>query len=186
MKSFSNIRKGDRRLTTIVRRAANNIRTWYKFNIRFPWVRYNGFVRVMPHVTFAKGMDIQIGNNVQFGPYCDITTDTHFGNNILLASSVSIVGRRDHTFEKPMKTIWDGERGHNGLTVIEDDVWIGTHSIIMSGVTVGKGSIVAAGSVVTKDVPPCMIVGGNPARVLKPRFISEHDIIKHREWLNGR
>ena len=110
MKSFSNIRKGDRRLTTIVRRAANNIRTWYKFNIRFPWVRYNGFVRVMPHVTFAKGMDIQIGNNVQFGPYCDITTDTHFGNNILLASSVSIVGRRDHTFEKPMKTIWDGER----------------------------------------------------------------------------
>ena len=139
----------------------------------------------MHDVSFAKGMDIQIGNNVQFGPYCDITTSVHFGNNILLAGSVSIVRRKDHTFDQPMKTIWDGERGDNGLTIIEDDVWIGARSVIMSGVIISKGSIVAAGSVVTKDVPPCMIVGGNPARVIKSRFELEEDMIKHQEWLSN-
>lgn len=52
---------------------------------------------------------------------------------------------------------------------IEDDVWIGGHSIILPGVTVGRGSIVAAGAVITKDVPPFTIVGGNPARIIKRR-----------------
>lgn len=51
--------------------------------------------------------------------------------------------------------------------VIEDDVWIGCHSIVLKGVTIGKGSIVAAGSVVTKDVPAYTMVGGNPAVVIK-------------------
>lgn len=140
----------------------------------------------MHDVSFAKGMDIQIGNNVQFGSYCDITTSTHFGNNILLAGSVSIVGRKDHMFDIPQKTIWEGKRGNNELTIIEDDVWVGTRSVIMSGVTIGRGSIVAAGSVVTKDVPACMIVGGNPAKVLKPRFSSEKDMKKHLLWLDGK
>jgi acetyltransferase-like isoleucine patch superfamily enzyme len=52
---------------------------------------------------------------------------------------------------------------------IEDDCWIAANSILMAGVTVGKGSIVAAGSVVTKDVPPFSIVAGNPAQVIKSR-----------------
>jgi len=51
--------------------------------------------------------------------------------------------------------------------VIGDDVWIGTRCLIFKGVTIGEGAIVAAASVVTKDVPPYTIVGGNPARVLK-------------------
>lgn len=57
-----------------------------------------------------------------------------------------------------------------GPVVIGDDVWIGFRSIILSGVTIGRGAVVAAGSVVTKDVPPYTIVGGNPARVIRPRF----------------
>ncbi|EMF49988.1 Acetyltransferase [Streptococcus parauberis KRS-02109] len=61
----------------------------------------------------------------------------------------------------------------NGNIIVEDDVWIGTNAIIMSGVTLGKGSIIAAGSVVTKSVPAYTIVGGIPAKVIKERFSEE-------------
>ena len=182
--SGNNVRIGDSIKYSNIRHIINNIRTWYKFHIKFPWVRYKGFVRVMHDVSFAKGVDIQIGNNVQFGPYCDITTPTCFGNNILLASRVSIVGRQDHTFDDPYKTIWEGKRGLNELTIIGDDVWIGVGSIIMSGVSIGKGSIVAAGSVVTKNIPPCEIWGGNPAHKLKSRFKNENDELNHIKYLN--
>ena len=57
-----------------------------------------------------------------------------------------------------------------GKTIIEDDVWIGINSLILSGIKIGQGAVIAAGSVVTKDVPPYAIVGGNPAHILKYRF----------------
>ncbi|WP_407066406.1 CatB-related O-acetyltransferase [Jannaschia seohaensis] len=59
---------------------------------------------------------------------------------------------------------------HKGDTVIGPDVWIGDHATIMPGVTIGAGAIVAAMSVVTRDVPPYAIVAGNPARVVRTRF----------------
>ncbi|SFT33126.1 transferase hexapeptide (six repeat-containing protein) [Chryseobacterium formosense] len=57
-----------------------------------------------------------------------------------------------------------------GKTTIEDDVWIGTDVIILSGLTIGKGSIIAAGAVVTKSFPPYSVIGGNPAKLIKKRF----------------
>lgn len=63
-----------------------------------------------------------------------------------------------------------------GDIVIKDDVWIGHRAIILSGVTVGQGAVIAAGAVVTKDVPPYAIVGGVPAKVIKYRF--ENEIIE--------
>lgn len=57
-----------------------------------------------------------------------------------------------------------------GPIIVKNDVWIGTRATIMSGVTIEQGSIVAAGSLVTRDVPPYAIVGGNPAKVIKYRF----------------
>ncbi len=57
-----------------------------------------------------------------------------------------------------------------GPITVKDDVWIGSNSIILSGVTIGQGAIIAAGSVITKDVAPYSIVGGNPAREIKKRF----------------
>ena len=146
----SNMPNGASKLNFILRYIFNQLRTWYMFHIRYPWVKYEGFVRVMKGTGFAQNMDVRIGHNVQFGDYCNVASNVYFGNNILMAGRVCFVGRQDHTFSIPGKTIWSGERGDNGITIIEDDVWIGTAAIIMSGVTIGRGSIVAAGSVVRK------------------------------------
>lgn len=70
-----------------------------------------------------------------------------------------------------------------GRIIIEEDVWVGSNSVILSGVKIGRGSIVGAGSVVTKDVPPYSIVGGNPAKVIKMRFDDlTIDKIEKSEW----
>jgi acetyltransferase-like isoleucine patch superfamily enzyme len=78
-----------------------------------------------------------------------------------------------------------GHPSCKGDIIIENDVWIGAKSTIMSGVKIGNGAIIAAGSVVTKDVPPYAIVAGNPAKVVKYRF-SEDQINKLLEisWWN--
>jgi acetyltransferase-like isoleucine patch superfamily enzyme len=68
--------------------------------------------------------------------------------------------------------------------VIEQDCWIGFGAIVLSGVTIGRGAIVAAGAVVTCDVPPYAIVAGNPVRVLGARFTPEQ-IVEHERILNA-
>ena len=75
------------------------------------------------------------------------------------------------------------ERGDDGFCYVEDDVWIGHGVIIVGGIKIGKGSIIAAGSVVTKDIPSCEIWGGVPAIKLKNRFNSEADKQNHLDYL---
>jgi acetyltransferase-like isoleucine patch superfamily enzyme len=72
----------------------------------------------------------------------------------------------------------------NGDIIIENDVWIGAKSTIMSGVKISNGAVVGACSVVTKDVPPYAIVGGNPAKVIKYRFTQEQieKLLKIKWW----
>ncbi|MEP7277990.1 MAG: DapH/DapD/GlmU-related protein, partial [Bacteroidota bacterium] len=70
-------------------------------------------------------------------------------------------------------------KGMDNLTVIEDDVWIGYGSTILSGVKIGRGSIIAAGSLVTKDVLPYSIYAGVPAKKIKNRFDNEADLHAH-------
>ena len=180
---YTNLPKGSSKYKFLIKWYLNFLRTWYFFNIKFPWVQYSGFVRVMKHTSFVKG-DIKIGDRVQFGKYCSIATDVHFGNNILMAGRVAFVGKNDHCFETSGKYIWDGERKDDGLTIVEDDVWIGHASTIVAGVTIGKGSIVAAGAVVNKSIPACEIWGGIPAKKLRERFKNESDKLKHLEFLS--
>lgn len=66
--------------------------------------------------------------------------------------------------------------------VIEDDVWVGANVTILKGVTIGRGSIVAAGAVVTKSFPPYSVIGGVPAHLLKRRFCDE-EIVRHEQKL---
>ena len=147
--------KGAGMTTFAIRYIMNIVRTWYLFHLKYPWVKYNGFVRVMAHTTFARGMKISIGHNVQFGEYCNIASDVVFKNNILIAGRVCFVG----------------------ITIVEDDVWIGHSATIVGGITIGKGVVIAAGAVVTQDIPDCEIWGGVPAKKIKDRFstISEKE-----------
>lgn len=105
------------------------------------------------------------------------------GNYCSIAPNVSFMLSADHitnyvsTFPYKVKIMGEPLEGlSKGDIVIEDDVWLGYGATIMSGVHIGQGAIVAAGAVVTKDVPPYAIVGGVPAKVIKKRF--SEDVIK--------
>lgn len=183
---FKNMPNGASKGSFVLRYLFNMLRTWYVFHLRYPWVKYQGFVRVMGGTHFAQHMDVVIGNNVQFGNGCNVASNVHFGDNVLMAGNVQFVGRHDHSFSTPGVTIWDGERGENGTTLVEDDVWLGASVIVISGVTIGRGSIVAAGSVVTGDIPPCEIWAGVPAKKVKDRFTCEADKVKHLAFLEEK
>ena len=162
-----------------IRLLFNHIRSFYMLKVRYPYVKYTGFVRI-PTSTFiySPHKDITFGDRVQFGKNCFIQCDIKFGNSILIASNVSFVGKDDHSINKVGCLIWDSGRGDSFKTIIGDDIWIGHGAIIIAGVKIGNGSVIAAGSVVTKDIEPYSIVGGNPAKFIKFRF-NEKEIHQH-------
>jgi acetyltransferase-like isoleucine patch superfamily enzyme len=104
--------------------------------------------------------------------------------------SVQIAGRQDHAIDEvgiPIaRSTWVGDRSARGADSVHvgRDVWIGGHSTVLSGVRIGDGAVVGAGSVVTKDIPPFSIAVGVPARVMRMRFTSEVDRAKHLEALD--
>lgn len=124
-----------------------------------------------------KGCDIYFGHN------CHIGANLVLGNKVLIASNVSFVGG-DHNFELIGSFIKDSSRGALKDIIVKDDVWIGHGAIILHGVTIHEGAIVAAGSIVTKDVPPFCIVGGNPAKKIKNRF-SEEQLEYHKKLIRS-
>lgn len=116
------------------------------------------------------GEGLRVGNNSNIGAfgYVGCSGFICIGNNVMLGPRVSLYAE-NHVFERTDITIKEQGVSRSYVT-IEDDCWIGSHSVILAGVTVGKGSVVAAGSVVTEDVPPYSIVAGVPARLIKSRL----------------
>lgn len=182
--AFHNMPRNESDVGFAIRYVLNKIRSWCLFHLIYPWVKYSGFVRVMPFTEFVK-RDITLGNNVQFGRYCNVAADIEIGNDVLCAGRVSFVEGNDHRYDIPCRTMWDSPRGDSKKIIVEDDVWIGDGATIMGGVRIGKGAIVAAGAVVTKDVPPCEIWGGIPARKIKERFANTEDKEKHIAFLES-
>lgn len=174
-------------IMTALRRIANGIRSYYMLSIRYSgvcWGGINSLVRIpLSTSIWSPHKDVTIGDRVQFGSNCRIQCDIEFGNSILIAANVQFVGKDDHVTSIPGKTIWNSGRGDSQKTHVGNDIWIGNGTIIIGGVTIGDGAIVAAGSVVTKDVEPCTIVGGNPARKIKDRFQTEEEKQKHLQYL---
>lgn len=176
----SNIRPGTSEFVFKFRLMLNRIRSFFYFKLRTPWVKNKGMVRIPWSVDiWSPHKDISFGNRVQLAPYSLIQCDIEFGNDILVARNVAFVGRDDHRFDVIGSTMWDSPRGDSYKTYVENDVWIGHGAIILAGVRIGEGAVVAAGSVVVKDVPPYTIVAGNPATVIKERFDND-GIIKHK------
>ncbi len=117
----------------------------------------------------AIGEGLKIGNNSSIGPYSYIGCSgfIEIGDNVMMSPRVSIYAE-NHLFDDPELSI--KEQGvKREFVKIEDDCWIAANTVILAGVTIGRGSVIAAGSVVTKDVPPYSIVGGVPAKVIKSR-----------------
>jgi acetyltransferase-like isoleucine patch superfamily enzyme len=113
---------------------------------------------------FRLGVNSSIGeqNNIRAGGGSII-----IGKNCLISQQVSLIAS-DHGIKKGF-LISEQEWISKGDIVIEDDVWIGCSCQILAGVRVGKGAVIAAGSLVIKDVPPYAVVGGVPAKVIKFR-----------------
>lgn len=107
-----------------------------------------------------------IGKKVIFGPRPTIITGDH---------RIDVIGKyiMDSTEKLPE---------NDAPVVIEDDVWVGSNVTILKGVTIGRGSVIAARAVVTKSCPPYSIIGGVPAKVLKMRFSAEAIKIHERSF----
>jgi acetyltransferase-like isoleucine patch superfamily enzyme len=129
------------------------------------------------HVSIEKGVvistsdsgKISIGNNVYIGEYSVLTSneEIEIGDNALISPHNDIVDF-NHVYEDPTKPV--NQQGVIAKKItIQEDAWIGSGSKILMGVTIGKGAVVGAGSIVTKDVPPYHVVAGNPAKTIKVR-----------------
>ena len=111
--------------------------------------------------------EIVMGEHCTVNPYVSLHGKVTMGDGVRIASLVTIAGQ-NHVFSDLTKPIYQQPISFKGI-VIGDDVWVGANAVVLDGVTVGAHSILAAGAVVTKDVPEYAIVGGNPAHVLKDR-----------------
>lgn len=111
--------------------------------------------------------DIELGDNVSINPYACLSGKVTIGNGVRIASHVSIVGF-NHGFDDIETPIHRQPLTSLGIE-IGDDVWIGANAVVLDGVKIGRGAVVAAGAVVAKDVPAMAIAGGVPARVLRYR-----------------
>jgi acetyltransferase-like isoleucine patch superfamily enzyme len=158
------------------------------------WRKYkigNNFHAGRAVFLWAKNQ-IVIGKNFYIGKYSQIECDAVIGDNVILGNHVALVGKYDHNYKQigiPVRLasqIRDNDYNWKGLDskiIIEDDVWVGFGVIILSGVTIGRGSIIAAGAVVTNSVPPYAVVGGNPAKIITYRFTAQQ-IIEHEHLQN--
>jgi len=118
-------------------------------------------------IFFGDGRDIEIGNNVQINENCWIR-NCKIGNDVMIGPHVMILNYGHNTDDVNIPMIKQGVRNYP-QTIIESDVWIGSRAIILPGIKIGKGSIIGAGSVVTKDVVAYSVVAGNPAKFIKSR-----------------
>lgn len=147
---------------------------WNKFRI---WVCRHIFKEcgkvstINRNIYFGDGHGVCIGDYSGIGANCSIPNDIHIEKYVMMGPDLYCItfGHEVSDTEKPMCFQGHVERREGENIVIDDDVWIGARVIISKRRHIGKGSILAAGAVVTHDVPEYAIVGGNPAKVIKMR-----------------
>ena len=143
-------------------------------------IRWNTRIDVLPFNKFALGEksiiedfstinnglgDVISGNNTLTGMGNVIIGPSTIGHNVILAQHVVLSGL-NHGY-KDIKIPIQLQEVSKSLITIKDDCWIGANVVIIAGVTIGRHSVVAAGAVVTKDIPEYSVAVGNPARVIK-------------------
>lgn len=166
-----------------LKKVLNLVRNIILFKLKYPWIKHGTNTHCQISTKFwSPHKQIILGNHVGIGHRCIYQCDTIIGNKVAIAANCAFLNSDDHNYNVIGKAMWDSGRGDKYKIVVEDDVWIGYGAIILSPVRIGRGAIVAAGSVVIKDVPAYTIVGGCPAKFLKWRFTKE-EIIEHESIL---
>lgn len=117
-------------------------------------------------VLYCTEAELKIGNKVIFGPKPTIITGDHRID--VIGTYIIDSHEKSPNNDKPI--------------IIEDDVWTGANITILKGVTIGRGSVIAAGAVVTKSCPPYSIIGGVPAKIIKYRFTID-EVLAHEKEL---
>jgi acetyltransferase-like isoleucine patch superfamily enzyme len=166
----------------MIRRILKRLGFYDKFAVE--WQKHNRHNFTRPSVHFKMDA-VHVGKGT-YGNLYVVTRDYQnvkliIGNYCSIADGVKFLLSGNHQYDiistYPYELLVLNSRGREagiavskGNIIVGDDVWIGASAIICSGVAIGRGAIVAAGAVVTKDVEPYAIVGGNPAKLLKYRF----------------
>ncbi|GGB20215.1 acyltransferase [Puia dinghuensis] len=136
-----------------------------------------------------------IGKNFYIGRDALIETDAVIGDNVMLGNRVAVIGKYDHNYQQigtpirhaiQMRDAGYDWKGIRLTTIIENDVMVGHGSTIYGGVKICEGSIIAATSLVTKDVEPYSIYAGSPAKKIKGRFDTVEDLHKHLELVKSK
>jgi acetyltransferase-like isoleucine patch superfamily enzyme len=141
-----------------------------------------GAITIGAHTTIALGAVVQgnviLGENASVQAYSILvgygsreapTGQIRVGNGVRIAPHVMMIAA-NHVFSDAERPIHSQGLDHTPI-VIEDDVWIGGRVNVIAGVTIGQGSVIGAGTVVTKDIPPYSVAVGVPARVIKSRLV---------------
>lgn len=170
-------------------------RLWNRF-VSAP-VKKSAFATCGKNVTVGRNCvfsgieNIFVGNSVSIGcnsVFFTTRAKIKIGDHVMMAPGVNIItgNHRMNVVGKYMDEITNNEKHaeDDEDVIFEGDNWIGANAIILKGVTIGRGAVVSAGAVVSKDVPAYAIVGGVPAKVIKMRF-DEEQIKKHEALLNG-
>lgn len=155
----------------MLKKCGKNVIIGKSGDINYKYVAVGDCVSIGRHARFmcsSRG-EIRIGNHVMFAPHVFFITGDH---------RTDIIGRYMDSVKNSEKLI-----ENDADIIVEDDCWIGANTTILKGVTIGRGSIVAAGSVVTKNIPPYSISAGIPAKVIKFRFNKEQ-IREHEDILD--
>lgn len=150
--------------------------------VNFPLILGYGTINVGDEVTIGgnstfvvsykarENPTISIGNKVYLGyeTFLSCAESITIGNNVRIAEGCRIFDNNNHPIDPGARTA-NAPIGDQDIApvILEDETWIGSHSTILKGVTIGRGSVVATGSVVSKSVPPLTVVAGNPAKIVK-------------------
>lgn len=145
----------------------NKIRVWYLSSV----------LKILKKGThqayFEENVYIGNGSQVKIGEGCHINENVFIqgaiiGKHVMLAPSVSIISRT-HKYDNVSTPMSLQGKTENNNPIIEDNVWLGRNVVVLPGITIQKGAIIAANAVVTKDVPPYAVMGGVPAKLIKYR-----------------
>ena len=135
------------------------------------------------YLTGQARLTIGANSTIRFNTEINVTESVSIGRNVIISNNVIITDNDSHPTSVDLRRamcagdhdgeLWSNRHASHAPVVIGDDVWVGQRAMILKGVNIGHGSIVASGAVVTKDVPPYSLCFGNPAVIKPQRYLSE-------------